>query len=173
VGSCCPPSASGSCSCCSLSESSFCGHHPPSESSSCHPTPPCGCPSSLGNDTKATYEISITWQERGPVIEHTGNNTATRGNRTTAAIDRGEVLVAVTRNFQPVSGVPKQVQGRRGQYSKNLKSTIQAQAWHISFYPPLWTQLLETAKAEMQHALFHQHPFLPDKQTVVEGECYI
>jgi hypothetical protein len=73
------------------------------------------------------------------------------------------ILATVARNPQPVSGVPEEAQGRRGRYSKNLKGTIQAKACHISFYPPLWTQLLETAKAEMWHALFRQHPFLPDK----------
>ena len=129
-------------------------------------------PPAQGNDTTATYEIPSTWRERGPVVGRAGNHTATGGDRAAAAIEGGEVPVAVTMNPQPVSGVPEQVQGRCGRYSKNMKGTIQAKAWHISFYPSLWTQLLETAKAEMRHALFHQHPFLPDKRTVVEGECY-
>ena len=128
-------------------------------------------PPARDNDTAATYEIPTTWQERGPIVERAGNHTATRGNRATAAIEGGEVPAAVARNPQP-SGVPEQAQGHCGQYSKNPKSTIQAKVWHISFYPLLWTQLLETAKAEMQCALFCQHPFLPDKQTTVEGECY-
>jgi hypothetical protein len=116
-------------------------------------------PPAWGNDAATAYEIPAV---HGPVIEHAGNH-AVRGIQATAAIEGGENLATVARNPQPVSGVPEEAQGRRGRYSKNLKGTIQAKACHISFYPPLWTQLLETAKAEMWHALFRQHPFLPDK----------
>lgn len=65
-------------------------------------------------------------------------------------------------------------QKRRGQYSKNPKSMIELKACHISFYPPLWTCLLETAKAEMCRSLFHNHPFLPERHasSAPEGECY-
>ncbi|KAH0831087.1 hypothetical protein J3R83DRAFT_13648 [Lanmaoa asiatica] len=124
-----------------------------------------------GNDTVAAYEIPAIRQEHGPVVERAGNHVA-RDSLATAAIKGGEDLAAVARNHQPVSGVPGQVQGRHGRYSKNPKGTIQAKAWYIGFYPPLWTQLLETAKAEMRHSLFRQHPFLPDKKTAVKGECY-
>jgi hypothetical protein len=125
-------------------------------------------PPAQGNDAATAYEIPAI---HGPVIERAGNH-AVRGIRATAAIEGGEDPAAVARNPQPVSGVPEQAQGRHGRYSKNPKGTIQAKACHISFYPPLWTQLLETAKAEMRRALFRQHPFLPDKRAVVAGECY-
>ncbi|KAF8138106.1 hypothetical protein EV363DRAFT_1154943, partial [Boletus edulis] len=65
-----------------------------------------------------------------------------------------------------------QVPSRRGRYSKNPKGTVETKPWHMGFYPPLWTQLLETAKGEMRCSLFRQHPFLPDKRTAVDGECY-
>ena len=108
-----------------------------------------------GNDVAAFHETPTAWQEHGPVIEHAGNHVA-MGNQATVTLDVGGLnLAAVIRNPQTDSGVPEQVQGCHGRYSKNAKGTIQAKVWHIGFYPPLWTHLLETAKAEMQHALFH------------------
>ena len=108
-----------------------------------------------GNDAAAFHETLAVRQEHGPVVERAGNHTAT-GNRATVTLDVGGLnSAAVVRNPQTVSGVPEQVQGCCGRYSKNTKGTIQAKAWHIGFYPSLWTCLLETAKAEMQHALFH------------------
>ena len=119
------------------------------------------------NDAAALHETLAAWQEHGPVIEHTGNHTAT-GNQATVTLDIGGLnLAAVIRNPRTISGVSEQVQGRRGRYSKNAKDTIQAKAWHIVFYPPLWTRLLETAKAEMWCALFRRHPFLPDRKIAV------
>ncbi|KAH0839473.1 hypothetical protein J3R83DRAFT_282 [Lanmaoa asiatica] len=124
-----------------------------------------------GNDTVAAYEIPAIRQEHGPVVEHAGNHVA-RDSLATTAIKGGEDLAVVARNHQPVFGVPGQAQGRCGRYSKNLRVPFRPRQWHIGFYPPLWTQLLETAKAEMRCSLFRQHPFLPDKKTVVKGECY-
>ncbi|KAF8120745.1 hypothetical protein EV363DRAFT_1188185 [Boletus edulis] len=61
---------------------------------------------------------------------------------------------------------------RRGRYSKNQKDAIQPKPSHIGFYPKLWQQLLEIAKAEMRRALFLHQPFLPDRKTAIKGECY-
>ena len=71
-------------------------------------------PPARGNDTAATYEIPSAWQECGPVVGRTGNHAVIGGDRVAAAIEGGEVPVAIATNPQPVSGVPKQVQGRRG-----------------------------------------------------------
>ncbi|KAG6380524.1 allophanate hydrolase subunit 1-domain-containing protein [Boletus reticuloceps] len=51
-------------------------------------------------------------------------------------------------------------------------SAIQAKPSQISYYPALWQQLLEIAKAEMRCALFYGHPFLPERQLALKGECY-
>ncbi|KAF8434884.1 hypothetical protein L210DRAFT_3506551 [Boletus edulis BED1] len=82
----------------------------------------------------------------------------------------GEGLNANTTDHQHTSA-PDQPR-HRGRYSKNQKDAIQPKPSHIGFYPKLWQQLLEIAKAEMRCALFLHQPFLPDRKTAIKGECY-
>lgn len=108
------------------------------------------------------FEIPAARREGVPVAER--NHAANGGHATAPAEDGGDL--------QSDSGDLPQVQARRGRYSKNPKGTVEAKAWQIGYYPPLWTKLLETAKAEMRRSLFRHHPFLANKKSAVDGECY-
>lgn len=111
------------------------------------------------------HEVPVAEQERAGVPVVRGNHAGTVG--------RGLATGAPDPPDAPdPNDAPEDLNGRRGRYSKNRKDTILPKPWHIGFYPRLWQQLLEIAKAEMRRALFCNHPFLPDKQTAIDGECY-
>ncbi|KAF8430440.1 hypothetical protein L210DRAFT_877253 [Boletus edulis BED1] len=108
---------------------------------------------------------------RSPDLHHLanvrdGNPPVVDSNHTST----GEGLNANTTDRQHTSA-PDQPR-RHGQYSKNQKDAIQPKPSHIGFYPKLWQQLLEIAKAEMRCTLFLHQPFLPDRKTAIKGECY-
>ncbi|KAF8429855.1 hypothetical protein L210DRAFT_3652044 [Boletus edulis BED1] len=134
------------------------------------------------------YEVPVARQEHvAPVLQECGagvpdeanvqdgNHPRQRlqtpiGGHDRVGAGNGSTAVATDHRHDPdPSDQPK---GRRGRYSKNQKSAIQAKPSQISFYPPHWQQLLEIAKAEMRRALFCGHPFLPERQLALKGECY-
>ncbi|KAF8123907.1 hypothetical protein EV363DRAFT_1403556 [Boletus edulis] len=113
-------------------------------------------------------------QERAANVQE-GNHQNDGPSRQAPVVDSnhtstGEGLNANTTDRQHTSA-PDQPR-RRGRYSKNQKDAIQPKPSHIGFYPKLWQQLLEIAKAEMRRALFLHQPFLPDRKTAIKGECY-
>ncbi|KAF8123045.1 hypothetical protein EV363DRAFT_1181132 [Boletus edulis] len=110
----------------------------------------------------AGYEVLVAQQEHAapaPSLQERaanvqeGNHQNDGPSRQAPVVDSnhtstGEGLNANTTDRQHTSA-PDQPR-RRGRYSKNQKDTIQPKPSHIGFYPKLWQQLLEIAKAEMR-----------------------
>ena len=86
---------------------------------------------------------------------------------TTAAPRAHEVAAAIP---FACSATCEDVPAHRGRYSKNPKRTIEPKLSQIGFYPPLWTQLLETAKAQVCRMLFLTYPF-PCAETAKSRQC--
>ena len=65
--------------------------------------------------------------------------------------------------------IPAQAQCH-GKFSRNPKGSIPPKPCTICFYPPLWVDLLETAKAQIRLSLFTAYPFLC-AQTAISSQC--
>ncbi|KAF8546320.1 hypothetical protein OG21DRAFT_1491339 [Imleria badia] len=136
---------------------------------------PKGCeatasiPQACGGAAVCQEGVAIPMAHEANAIQ--GNDTPmSRAHEAASAAPRAHEAAAANLQTGEVACEDVPTHCGRSRYSKNPKGTITAKPCQIGFYPALWTQLLESAKAEVHLLLFLTYSFLC-AETAKSGQC--